>query len=577
MRILILLKVIKENGIDWLIRITEFLLVLTIILDCNSVYRLRTGWEGNPRYIAIYVANTCAYTLIALWVLKSKKNIECIKELLLLIMINCIFVFEFNTYNVYVRDTGFVGYFLFFITAMVVLYRINKSNGEPFRMLYLMEHVILFIAVISTILWIGWNILGLWGISSDLEINWGGIYYDTNYLNFSIRRWFFDGDFHKNLGIFVEPPMFGLFLCFGLYTELFLKKKSNPLIVLSFTIALISCGAILALMIAILGFFFAFAELIKDKKGARALIVVMSLMAILGMTGLFIYKYKTGWGSFATHIDDFVASFKCWLDYPILGCGFYNEWTIQEYMSDFRLDNLGLSNSGAVVLAEGGIILFTYYFLPFLLLMLSFFKKNRKMAYWSVGIFALWFVIIFHARLFIFFLIALGYSVIDFRVHVFSTQSDEKKVRFKLLSFDENISSDEQMIEKKMTKWLIMPNGFIVMMFTTLIFFLAFGMINFKKFSIINFVVSFLIFALGIIAFIYLCNKRSINKIYASLVLIGFWLFYMIVGQPYKVIDYFLTVSCLHIQDGFLMFPGIMCIAFGIGILLDRLTKNFFE
>ena len=556
---------LKQQFLDLIIRTLEFILILIIVLDCNSVYRLRYGWDFEPQMLALWIANMSAYFLIALWIFKDRTNIQCIKDMTALIVISLICTTEYNSYLVGIGK-GFLGYFFFFMTAMVILYRIHRKNGEPFRLLFLMEYVILFIAVASVLLWIGSSILELWGTNSDIKVFWGGIYYDANYLNLCIRRWVFAGDYTKNLGIFVEPPMFGLFLGFGLYTELYLKKKSNIAIVATFVIALISCRAILAIMLALLAFLFLAVELIWNKKYARIVIPVSGVLVGLGVVALFIYKMKTGWGSLATHIDDFAAALKCWTHYPIWGCGFDREAPIQEYMSDFRADNLGLSNSAAVVLAEGGIVLFAYYFIPFLLMMFTFFKKNRRFAYWAVGMFLFWVVVIFHTRLFIFFLMALGYSMIDFKLRLFNVKESEKRCDFKILYFSENISDDTGYFQKKA---LNMPAGLLIVMSVILLGASVYGLGNVGSFSIGNAIISIVLIIAVMTYGLLLLKKRNLNIMQKNIIPIGLWLIYMLVGQPYKVLDSFYTVTQLHLQDSWWKFVVVSVVFYSIGVLLD--------
>ena len=64
--------------------------------------------------------------------------------------------------------------------------------------------------------------------------------------------------------------------------------------------------------------------------------IIALVMGLSGVAALVLYKKNTGWGSFATHIDDFAAALKCWIHNPVLGCGFNTEAPIREYMSEFN-------------------------------------------------------------------------------------------------------------------------------------------------------------------------------------------------------------------------------------------------
>ncbi len=558
--------------LDWIICLVEFILVLVVVLDCNSVYRHWMGWKGDPKTYALWIANISAWLLVILYLIKDRSNIQCLKDYKYVFLISFVFVFEFNALNALKKvASGYLGYFFFFMNAMVILYLIHRKCQDSFRLLFLMEYLVLFIAVASVILWFGSSVLELWGRNEDVRVWWGGKYFDANYLNLCIRRWVFDGDLKKNLGIFVEPPMYGLFLGFGLYTELFLKKRANPGIVGIFGLALFSCKATLAIMLSLLALFLVVVELIKDKKYSKIIIPATIALTIVGVLILFFHKMKTGWGSFATHIDDFIAALKCWTHYPILGCGYDCEVPIQEFMSDFRKDNLGLSNSAAVVLAEGGIILYIYYFLPFLFMMLAFFKKNRKLAYWAVGMFLFWVVVIFHTRLFIFFLLAFGYSMIELKIPFLDSKGKEKKISFDFIFPMNNCSADGKIFGKFN---LDLPWGFIFTMHFVLGCTAIYGIICHKLFPIMSLITSIVVLLIQIIMAFFGMNKKIITKTQNMIILFSEWLTFMICGHLYKVLDSLFSAFKLHIQDCGWSFLLTATILYSVGIVINMYSKQ---
>lgn len=561
----------KKPIVETIISILEFILVLVIVLECNSVYRAIVVINYNPKIWALRISIITAFMLIVLHIVKDRSNFVCIKDYKSLFLISFLAVLEFNALNALkIPGTYFLGYFLFFMNEMVILYRIYRKENDTFRLIYLMEYVILFIAVASVFLWIGSSILELWGRNPDVFVNWGGIYYDSNYLNLCIRRWHFAGDATKNLGIFVEPPMYGLFLGFGVYTELFLKKKSNPAIVAAFFIAVLSNRAVLTMMICLAAILFLFIEMIKGKKYAKFLISLMILATLGGIILLYFYKKRTGWGSLATHIDDFAAALKCWIHYPILGCGFDSELPIRQYMSEFRSNNLGLSNSAAVVLAEGGIVLFSYYFLPFALMMSAFFKRNARLAYWAAGMFMFWVVVIFHTRLFIFFLLALGYSMIDLKVHLFHIPKKEKVIDCSLWIFQDNLSEEAGYFQKQ---FLNLPVGFLIVSSFILSFVACFGLMNSDRFSVSNAISAIIILLAELAILIYNVKTKKLTGFQNSILQILLWLFYMAAGQPYQVINYFYSLTGLHIQTKWWLSIVLAILLYSVGVLAERFVR----
>lgn len=576
-------KKVASASLDYLIRIMEFFMILVIIIDCNSIYRHAVDVTADLKKWCMVASNVAAFTLILLWILKDKSNFQCILEYRAMFFLSAVFCLEFNAMNSLeiiradmnnlISNYGeyFIGYFLFFMNAMVILFRIYRKNQESFRLLWLLENVILFLAIVSLILWVGTCLLELWGKGSDVYVFWGGNHYYSNHLNLFVRRWWYEGDLKKNLGIFVEPPMYGLFLGFGLYTELFMKKKSNLGIVAIFVITLISCRAILALVISLGGILFLFTELFRKKKGAKVLIPTFWICAFLGAVALIIYKSKVGWGSFSVHVDDFVACFKCWKEYPIFGCGYDYSYPIYNYVSSFRLDNLGMSNSAGVVLAEGGILLFLYYVIPFALMMAAFFKGNRKLAYWAVGMFLFWVVVIFHARAFVFFLMALGYSMIDVETHLFNKKDDQKRIKASLWIFKENQGDEEGWFQKKI---LNVPDGFLVMMGTILCLTVVYGLTCGTKFALRNTIAAvFVLIAEAVILFLNLKGKKF-TKRENTLFQMEFWMIYVLFGQAYQVLNDFLTRARLRTQDVWWSFPLLVLVVYGIGLIVNDVMKK---
>lgn len=582
-------RALSKKSLDFLIRIVEFVLVLIIILDCNSVYRVCFEQDLEPKFYAMWIAILSVYILILLYLIKDKRNFECIKNLMTLFFISFVFTFEFVVLNDSPNpNTGFLGYFFFFMNGMVALFCIHRKNEEPFRLIYLMEYIILFLAICSLILWFGACVLKLWGKKLDVMVFWGGSYYNTNYLNLCFRRWIFRfaRDAYRNLGIFAEGPMYGLFLGFGIYTELFLKKKSNLAIVVCFLLALLSSKAMLAILIVLVAFAFVFVELIKEKRYAKISISLISIAVLSIGIGAFLHKMNNNLGSLAIHVDDYVATIKCWIHYPILGCGFDYEIPIQSYMAAFRSDNVGfnnvgLSNSAGVVLAEGGIVLFVYYLLPFLIMMFALFKKNPKLAYWGAGMFMFWVVVIFHTRLYVFFLLAFGYAMLELKVRLLHVKENEKRVELGLANYKEYVTEENNaktFWEKLKAMFRIsifdIPSGFLMVMSTILAVVSIYALINAKQFSASSIIACAIILVSEIVILVlYIMKKFKAKKwiIIAQLIL---WGIFMIIGHAYRVLDSFMAATSLRLQDSRWHFVVLTVILYAVGTAYAIFVKR---
>ena len=57
----------------------------------------------------------------------------------------------------------------------------------------------------------------------------------------------------------------------------------------------------------------------------------------------------------------------------------------------------------------------------------------------------------------------------------------------------------------------------------------------------------------------------------------GLWLFYMLVGQPYRVLDDFYTLTNLHIQDSWWKFIVVVIVLYAVGTIWDVLYEELYH
>ena len=212
--------------------------------------------------------------------------------------------------------------------------------------------------------------------------------------------------------------MFSLVLVLILaYYEFISKMKKINIIRIILLITIITTfsitGYISALIIYTLKLTKSFYPKIKNmKKIQKLFFLLLSILSIFCCMFLISYKLNTGSGSM--RIDDYQACYKTWINHSVLlGAGFDNEEAIKENMSDFRSNDQGLSNSIMVILAEGGIMLFAIYIIPFiLLLIIAFRKKSINIICFEVIILFLFCTTIFCYQAIMMNILANGYSLI---------------------------------------------------------------------------------------------------------------------------------------------------------------------
>jgi hypothetical protein len=415
------------------------------------------------------------------------------------------------------------------------------------------------------------------GENSDVTVNWGSTYDNTNYLNLYFRRYVVASDVNKNLGLFVEPPMYGVFLNFGLYTELFLKKKTNPLIIVVFAAGLISCRAILALMIALIAVGFKLLELIAGKWYAKYVVITGFVVIAAGISFLMIFKLNNESNSLATHIDDVAAPVKCWLNNNIFwGTGYNREGPIQKYMSSFRENNLGLSNSIAVVLAEGGLVLFTYYLIPFIVLAIQFFKKNKRLAYWGLGMFLVYSLVIIHTNLIIFLFLAFGYSLLDLQLDFGKKGKRGLHISLKLLTPEDNIQSENAEKSEK-TELFAAPSG-VLMVFAFIPVFMSFYSVIVEKNtdggSVFAIIVTLCLTAIMLMdclgKFPVLFPKVGIRT-RITVLETAIWAVYLLLGHMYRSLNFFLERNNLLLQQSQWNFVRLVVVLYAVAVGMQML------
>lgn len=572
----------KNNTLQaLLIRIFEFLLLFVIFLDVNTVYTEAFLNNKSPvtsftHTYAKIISLVCIIVLIALHLWVDKSNIEVVKQYKFTGAFLLLFATIFYAVNVAftIDSEGYIGSYFLIMTLLPLLFKIYRNKGKSYELLYVLERIVIFAAVTSLLIWLGSSVLNRLGEAQEIRVLWGGDYYDSNYINLCFRR-YWTGDLTKNLSVFTEPPMFGLFLNIALYTEFFLKKNSNIYIVIILLCALVSCRATLALIIAIIAVGLKFVELFMSKKWFKFVFIAFSLVCILAVAMLVISKRNLEASSFGTHIDDYFATLKCFVHSNwLVGCGYENLEPIIVYESSFRADNPGMSNSIGPVLAQGGLLLSLYFLFPLVITIGSFFKKNKKLAFWGLGMLLLYTTIVFNNRVLIFLILSMGYSLLNIQIN--------KTKPYMQISFDypsDNLSDDNdnrKWYEKcKVKDGFIVPKEMTVAGYIILVIISVYTLINCSNKPVTSIIcASFAILVTLAVLCIWIVRLKAYksnnsgnsdksnigNKLYLISYITGLalWGIFIVVGHMYASIDGFLRENNLLLQDAHWSF--VICV-----------------
>lgn len=252
--------------------------------------------------------------------------------------------------------------------------------------------LIAFLALFSSILWFLGPFLGVLKPNCSFLYTWNakGESYETVFGYFGLlyeAQWSGFGSFlgYRNISIFGEGPVFAFYLLVALLLELFYFESPKKWRVFSYLIALFSSfsttGWILAFGILLYNLYLRS----NSSKKIRILIIFICicLCIVFCSVALLLFLGKASTSSGGIHIDDFKAGFDAWLSSPLWGNGIGNNDAIVPFMSTFRLNNTGYSNSIMFVLATGGLLYFSLWMVSFL----GFYHAGRRMKIFGLFLF----------------------------------------------------------------------------------------------------------------------------------------------------------------------------------------------
>jgi len=291
------------------------------------------------------------------------------------------------------------------VFAVGIYYFTCNKNAFP-EILKAYTGIIAVIAGISLIMWLLCSILKVipptgtvltgWNPSSEyLEINtYLGIYFEPQ------EFYLFKDVFFRNSACFAEAPMASLAFTLGLMMELFLPERTGRIKTIILYLAVIStCSATgiilgtaaIVLKLGISRFIPAVRRIQeKGKKRAVTVIIIFSIAAV-GAVLVYILAFKLDTWSGSIRIDDYKVGIKTWLDAPLIGHGYANDYSLMEHMGTWRKGNYGFSNSITQLLAHGGIFLGALYLAAFI----SGIVRSIKRKQWLQLCFAVLILVLF--------------------------------------------------------------------------------------------------------------------------------------------------------------------------------------
>ncbi|HFU4366455.1 TPA: O-antigen ligase family protein [Streptococcus suis] len=345
-----------------------YVIAILLILNCRTVWihQYAVGNYFNIATSLLLILSSAMYVL-TLRKIFIKRLFRWLSVSLFLFFYLLIWIVMTN-YNVFWAVISSVS--LISILAVVI----NSDNSQIISLLMKVKRVILLVILISIPFWVMGSFFNIISFTSLTRTNWlgtdslsyfksyYGIYFETQSIDF------FGVHLVRNSAIFTEGPMAGLVFCIGLAISAFISKKRSIFEILVFATGIFttfSTNAYIVLLIV-------FSYFVYFSKNNNRFITVLkyALIPVIFLIIIFItftlLKSRLNTNSGSIRLDDFSVGFKTWLQQPYFGYGYNNNLVLSQNMGSWRAFNLGFSNSITQVLAQGGIMIFAIYVVPFL-------------------------------------------------------------------------------------------------------------------------------------------------------------------------------------------------------------------
>lgn len=382
----ILLKIILTNFSMY--RKIEYIVAILLILECNTVYS-NSIYPGG-----IYSIGTFSLTLLLCYFnLKSKvNNIENIKTITFFILyfIGIIILF-FNSNSTF--RISYISKFILLLPTFIYYIATIPNKKYKFNLLYAISNVMLIEAIISIIFFTLGTCFSIIPASQLISINWGNLTLIPSWYNI-----YFEPQLFRNSGIFVEAPMHNFCLTIAFLTEAFLKEKKSKFKITTLVIAILTSLSTTG-QLAIIGTIGI--SLLNNKRRLKNTSLKLKILISFLSIGLIILMYyvvdyilelKAETASFEIRQDFIKQGLEAWKTHPILGCG-------------YGTNGDGSSNSIIVLLAEGGIMMFSLYILSFIIIPFLYWKRkiNKNLFYFYIiyfGVFCITIILYSNITLF---------------------------------------------------------------------------------------------------------------------------------------------------------------------------------
>ncbi len=364
-----------------LIKGIEYILMLLLIISTRTLY---VHSNFNPHINILFVIFISI--LIILKYMNNEFNYKQIGSIIKYLMIYYVFISIFILLNNISDLSNFISTFLILLPLFFAIIYCDNDKLWLRKNLSRYSDLMTIIAFTSIILYILGPLTNIIKSTNMFFTEWGDPRFVKSYFNIHFITQnisFFGINIVRNTSIFTEAPMFSLNLIIALATNLFISSKKHfykNIILIVAILTTFSATGILLLLLMLVGKGFVsinnndkIKKIFKEHK--KKIYVLLIIIFSVGVT-VFAVKVMNG-ESFSVRMDDYYACIKTWLQKPIFGVGHNQTGDILKNISSFRLNNIGLSNSIFVLLAQCGIYLFLFYVVPIVLIIRKYILEKK--------------------------------------------------------------------------------------------------------------------------------------------------------------------------------------------------------
>lgn len=370
-------------------RINYILIIITYILVDAALPSLVKSHPLPGRPLEVLNLLFCLFGLF----LENKKSFG--KKQIQVFIFIAVYLFIYIVCSRYNIITYLAAYYLFVLFFFVFSYILQK-NGSYQEFLDIYENAYVILGLITVFFWLfgsNFHIIPAMERTSYAVKGVSRVVYNYYYLYFEIpvqNQNLFGLRIPRNCGIYREAPGYASALLFAVGVELFTHKDINKKKLACLLLTLLSNQSTKAYVILIV--LFGVRYIITNHKKSRGnlasklpIIMVLVPIGLAILRAIMIDKQSTG-TSFDTRYNSLQAGFRTWLEHPIFGAGYGNSEAIYEN----QIEGLGvegkISMGITVLLARGGLYLFSFYVIALLYAYKNNDIKRNKLNYFQFAL-----------------------------------------------------------------------------------------------------------------------------------------------------------------------------------------------